>query len=57
MIISVQCSDVCKIYVYRFCVKFIVKGKGKHAPVCAVKACRGIRGIAPHILDLGTRWR
>jgi len=42
---------------YRFCVKFIVKGKGKHVPVCAAKAYRGIRHIAPHILDLGTRWR
>lgn len=24
--------------------------------VHAMKACKGNRGIAPHILDLGTRW-
>ena len=29
----------------------IVKGKGKNAPVHALKACRGNRGIAPLILD------
>ena len=31
--------------------------KGKVIPVHALKACRRSRGIAPPILNLGTRWR
>jgi len=29
----------------------------KFVPVDAIKTCRGRRDIAPHILNLGTRWR
>jgi hypothetical protein len=31
--------------------------KGKAFPLHAIKAYRGIRGIAPLILNLGTRWK
>jgi hypothetical protein len=30
---------------------------GKLVPVCAMKAYRGIRGIAPVVLILGTSWK
>jgi len=33
------------------------KGKGKFALVHAIKAYRGSRGIAPHILNVADRWR
>jgi hypothetical protein len=33
------------------------EGKGKVAPLHAMKACRGNRSIAPLILNLGARWR
>jgi hypothetical protein len=35
---------------------FLMSQKGK-VPVHAMEACRGSRGIAPLILNLGTRWR
>jgi hypothetical protein len=37
--------------------KIVQNVKGKAVPVHAVKAYRGTRGIAPLILNLGTRWR
>jgi len=30
---------------------------GKCVPIHAMKACRGYRGIAPFVHDLGTRWK
>jgi hypothetical protein len=32
------------------------RGKGKIVPVHTTKAYKGTRGIAPLILNLGTRW-
>jgi hypothetical protein len=34
-----------------------IQVKGKALPVHATKTCRGSRGIAPLILNLGDRWR
>jgi hypothetical protein len=32
------------------------KGKGKGFPVQAIKACRGNRGIDPHVINFVSRW-
>jgi hypothetical protein len=35
----------------------IIKKNGKFFPLHAMKAYKGSRGIAPLIINLGTRWR
>ena len=35
----------------------MVTGKDKAFPVHTVKACREIGGVAPRILNFGTRWK
>jgi len=39
------------------CLYYTIKLKGEVVHVYAMKACMGRRGIAPLILNLGTRWR
>ena len=33
------------------------KDKGKYVPVQAMNACRGSRGIAPSIPNVGNEWK
>ena len=46
----------CSLFLNIICVLTIGK-KGRIAPVHDMKACKGGRGIAPLILNLGIRWR